>query len=334
VSNRANPTVIGGFVVGAVVLIASAFAIFGGSQIFTEKMRYVSLFDEPTNGLRAGANVLLNGVRIGYVSDIDLLIDQDNFSTLTQVTLEIHPDNYVMTRSGKAIGSDLSDLVDHDVLINQAGMRATLQVESFVTGQLQIELQLRPGTDPMMRGVDPPYPEIPTITSNIQELLEKVQMWFADVRENVDLGALSKRLDSVLQGMDELVNSREVRESLAGLNTIINDPETQKLASSVQQALDELRAASSRAEQMFASIDSGVADVVTEMQSIMTQLGGALDEAEQTLAAAKMQLRGDSEQLYQLQLTLDELQRAARSVNDFFDYLERNPESLLKGKPK
>ena len=75
-SSRANPTVIGGFVVGAVVLVASAFAIFGGSQIFTEKMRFVSLFDEPTNGLRAGANVLLNGVRIGYVSDIDFLIDQ------------------------------------------------------------------------------------------------------------------------------------------------------------------------------------------------------------------------------------------------------------------
>ena len=88
-SKQSSPTVIGAFVVGAVVLIATAFALFGGAQIFATKTRYVAVFSEPTNGLRVGANVMLNGVRIGYVSDIDLIIDDVNFETETQVVLEL-----------------------------------------------------------------------------------------------------------------------------------------------------------------------------------------------------------------------------------------------------
>ena len=57
-SRQANPTAIGAFVVGAVVLAVAAFALFGGAQMFAQKNRYVALFDEPTNGLRVGANVL------------------------------------------------------------------------------------------------------------------------------------------------------------------------------------------------------------------------------------------------------------------------------------
>jgi paraquat-inducible protein B len=67
---------------------------------------------------------------------------------------------------------------------------------------------------------------------------------------------------------------------------------------------------------------------------VLKQLADALDEAEQALSVARSQLEGDSEQLYRLTSTLDELERAARSVREFFDYLERNPESMLRGKSK
>ena len=179
-SKQANPATIGAFVVGAVVLLALGFIVFGGSQIFATKIRYVALFDEPTNGLRVGANVLLNGVRIGYVSDIDLLIDEHTFQTETQVTLEILTEDYIMTRNGDPIESAFASFIDHDVLVNEAGLRATLEVESFVTGQLRVELLFRPDTAPILRSADPPYPEIPTIASNTQEILDRVQNWFTD----------------------------------------------------------------------------------------------------------------------------------------------------------
>jgi len=330
-SKQANPTVIGAFVVGGVVLIAIAFALFGGSQLFAEKNRYVALFDEPTNGLRVGANVVLNGVRVGYVSDIDLIIDEINFDTDTQVILELLPED-IKTKSGQRIGADLTARLDHETLVNKAGLRAALEIESFITGQLRVELQLRPETPSVMRAVDPLYPEIPTINSNIQELLNKVQSWFADVRENVDIGGLSQRLNNALQAIDDLARSEDLHQSLAGINQLINDEDIQQLGGQLKVTLDELHTASAAARNLFNDTNESVEALTADLEPVLDRLAEALDEAEQTLSVARAQLRGDSEQLYRLSTTLDELERAARSVREFFDYMERKPESILRGK--
>lgn len=331
-NRRSNPTVIGAFVVGAVVLIAGAFAIFGGTQIFAEKNRFVALFDEPTNGLRVGANVLLNGVRIGYVSDIDLLVDEVDFDTVTQVTLEILPDDFVVTRDGKPVDDADDAEIDHTILVGEAGLRATLEVESFVTGQLRVELLFRPDTIPIRRAVDPPYPEIPTIRSNIQELLKKVQSWFTDIQENVDFGALSHRIEDVLDGIDELVRSEDLRRSLAGISRLINSRETQQLTESFVAALEDFEQASEEASDFFDNADAGVEVLVSDLLPVVETLNGAVEEAQLLLSLARTQLRGDTDQFYKLGATLDELERTSRSVREFFDYLERNPEALLRGK--
>lgn len=331
-SKDTNPAVIGGFVVGAVVLIAAGFALFGGTQLFADKTRYVAYFNEPTDGLRDGANVLLNGVRIGYVSDIDLLIDRVNYQTTTQVTMEILPDSYIVTSDGERVGAGMSSAIAHDELVNEAGLRARLEVESFVTGQLRVDLELRPDTVPVLRGVDPPYPEIPTMVSNIQEIIDKVQNWFTDVQENVDVGELSRRVQSVLAGVDELVNSRDLRETLAGVNRLVNAEETQRLAANLDAALADLRAAADEASALFRNAEIDIDELAADIGRFQDRVDQALTVAEETLVTARNRLRGDSEQLYRLSETLDELEGAARSIREFFDYIERNPEALLRGR--
>lgn len=330
-SKQSSPVVIGTFVVGAVVLIAVGFALFGGAQIFAEKNRYVAVFSEPTNGLRVGANVMLNGVRIGYVSDIDLIIDDVNFETETQVVLELVNED-IRTKSGGQLDADFAARLDHETLINEAGMRASLQMESFVTGQLNVALQLKPETEAVMRAVDPPYNEIPTIASNVQELLNNLQSWFADLQESVDFRGLSQRLSDVLQAFDDLARSEEIHESIAGMNRLLNDEDTQRLAGQVNATLEEMRLASTAARNLFNNTEEDVDMLVADLRPALKRLAGALDEAEQTLKAAKSQLRGDSEQAYRLGTTMSELERAARSVREYFDYIERNPESILRGK--
>jgi len=332
-SKQASPTVIGAFVVGAVILIATAFALFGGAQIFATKNRYIAVFAEPTNGLRVGANVMLNGVRVGYVSDIDLIIDDVSFETDTQVVLELINED-IKTKSGDELDSEFAARFNHERLIQEAGLRASLQMESFVTGQLSVALQLRPETEAVMRAVDPPYDEIPTVASNVQELLNNLQSWFAEIQENVDFRGLSQRLNDVLQALDDLARSEDMRESIAGINRLINDAEMQQLAGQVVATLEEMRQASSAASNLFSNTEKDVDMLVADLQPALKRLAGALDEAEQTLAAAKSQLKGDSEQFYQLGTTLDELERAARSVREYFDYMERNPEAFLQGKSK
>lgn len=332
-SKQSSPTVIGAFVVGAVVLIAVGFALFGGAQMFAQKNRYVAVFSEPTNGLRVGANVMLNGVHVGYVSDIDLIIDDVNFETETQVVLELVNED-IKTKSGGKLDAEFAAALDHDALIHEAGMRASLQMGSFVTGQLNIALQLRPETEAVLRAVDPPYDEIPTIASNVQELLNNLQSWFADLQENVDIDGIAAGLNDLLRSLDDLAQSEELHESIAGINRLLNDENTQKLAGEAIATLEEIRLASSAAGNLFNKADEDVDILIADLRPVLQRLAGALDEAEDTLSVAKSQLKGDSEQFYRLGTTLDELERAARSVREFFDYMELQPESVLRGKSK
>ena len=331
-SKKSDPAMIGAFVVGAVGLLALGVALFGGSELFRKRVNYVAYFEEQTKGLRVGSNVILNGVRIGYVSGIALLIDEERYETLTRVTLEILPDTYIPVRDGVRVNQDLRDAIPHDELINQAGLRAQLEIESFVTGQLLVRLDLRPDTPIRLTGMKSEYPEIPTIRSDIQELLTRMQRWLANIRDNVDVDALAEGLTNALNGIAALTNSPDLHDSLAGLNAFMNDEDVQELGSTLKQALQDVGAAASEANALFRSADDDIDTVVAELRPVLAGLGETLKSAEATLDAARLQLRGDSEQIYQLQSTLREVEGAAAALREFFDYLERNPEALLRGK--
>ena len=332
-SKKTNPTVIGGFVVGAIVLLTVSVAIFGGAEMFAQRNVYQAYFVEETNGLRVGSNVVMNGVRVGYVSDMELLVDNETFLTITRVTIEILPETFLLTNDGRMVGEDsMSTEISHDELIYDAGLRARLGLESFVTGQLLVELELLSILEPIMRGVDSEYPEIPTVPSSVQLMLTRLRAWFDNVQHEFDIHEISGRLTSILVGVDELSNSQDLRETLSGLNTIINDPDMQRLGQSIRRAMDDLGRASADASDLFKNADQDFGELVEELRPTFRQLTAALDELEQALAQSQRHLRGDSDQAYQLGETLREVEGAARSLREFFDYLERNPESLLRGK--
>ena len=60
-SKRANPTVIGGFVVGAAVLAVAGLAYFGGGEFLAKKFTYVGFFEGSLKGLQIGAPVTFRG---------------------------------------------------------------------------------------------------------------------------------------------------------------------------------------------------------------------------------------------------------------------------------
>ena len=330
-SKKSNPTVIGAFVVGAVLLLAIGAILFGGAELLAKRNIFVAYFTEDTQGLRVGSNVMMNGVHIGFVSNMALLIDRDNFESETEVTMEILPESWVLTHDGVPIEDRQISEISHEELINRGGLRATLQSESFVTGQLLIDMRFRPETAPVMRGGEnAPYPEIPTIRSDIKEALANIKNWMTDFGENVDPEELADRINGILRGLDELVNSQDLRESLAGIDAIINKEDTQELTATLQATLKEFSSAASDAGSLIRNADAKLDTV--ELKPAIDRLVATLDEAEATLAAAKFQLRGESVQSYQLGTTLKEIEGAARAMRELLDYLERNPEALLQGK--
>ena len=59
-----------------------------------------------------------------------------------------------------------------------------------------------------------------------------------------------------------------------------------------------------------------------------------LQDVSKTLQSANSTLAEDSPQREQLKQTMDEVSRMSRSLRELSDYLGRNPESLLRGRPK
>jgi paraquat-inducible protein B len=67
------------------------------------------------------------------------------------------------------------------------------------------------------------------------------------------------------------------------------------------------------------------AEIIPEARALM-------EEARNTLSGAREVLSTDAPLQQDLRETLRELSSAARSVRILVDYLERNPESLIRGK--
>ena len=84
-------------------------------------------------------------------------------------------------------------------------------------------------------------------------------------------------------------------------------------------------------ETAQAAIDKKTADAVTETANAARP---AIDEVGKAFANIATLTGKGSEERKQLDRTLKELQAAARSIKVWAEYLERNPEALIRGKGK
>ena len=91
-SRKANKTVIGVFVIGALVLLMAAIVVFGSGELFKRTNKFVLYFDGSVKGLSIGAPVMFRGVSIGTVKDISLIYDAKAGTITLPVIVEIEQD--------------------------------------------------------------------------------------------------------------------------------------------------------------------------------------------------------------------------------------------------
>jgi paraquat-inducible protein B len=331
-SKHANPTLIGSFAVGAIALVAGALMIFGGRQFFAEHHRFVTYFQGSVKGLRVGSNVVFRGVRIGYVTDIHLVGDPKMTDFSIPVTFEVLPGAIGVKKNGGIVQAMASSVGATAQTLVAAGLRAQLDVESFVTGQLIINLDMHPEQPAVFRGVNPPYPEIPSIPSGIQMALEKLQKFLTVIQNEVPVEQIVGELQGVLHGLNRLANSPDLEASLAGLNRLVNGADTQRLPASFNGVLAELRGAVADTRRLLGQANQKIEPLAASLDQTLGQLNRTLAGGEKLFGSAGDELRADSEVAYQLKTTLRELETAARSLRNLTDYLEQHPESLIRGK--
>ncbi len=133
----------------------------------------------------------------------------------------------------------------------------------------------------------------------------------------VDIEKSPIELPTVPNSLDEIQS--QVQEIAAKINKI----PFEQLAADVRRSLATLDRTLSSAERVASGID----------RDVTPQIAAALKDARKTLDTAGRTLAEDAPLQQDLRQTLQELSRAAGSIRVLTDYLERHPESLLRGKP-
>jgi paraquat-inducible protein B len=265
-------------------------------KIYLTKSFFVLYFNESVRGLAAGAPVEFRGIPIGEVVDISLEFDMEKQSFLIPVIVATEPER-IFTRGELPDGMVRGKITEFLV---EKGLRAQLRTGSLLTGQQFVALDMFPNAKPARVVQKGRYPEIPTVPTQIEEIGGKLTQ-LVNKLEKVPIEQIGNDLRDTIRGASRVANSPEINEALKSLNAAIRE---------LQQLTADLRT-----------------KVAPE-----TQL--AIEQARKSLATAEEALRPDSTLRFQVKETLEELGAAARSLRMLTDYLERHPESLLRGKGK
>jgi paraquat-inducible protein B len=114
----------------------------------------------------------------------------------------------------------------------------------------------------------------------------------------------------------------DLQEAIAKIVKRIDQVPFDKIGADLKQALEQLNVTLRKADALMAKLNTEVAP----------ELKATIEQARKTLAAAERTVAPDSPVQDDLRETLQEVTRAAESLRALVDYLERHPESLIRGK--
>jgi paraquat-inducible protein B len=330
-SKPANKTMIGLFVLGAIALVVIAIVTLGSGKLFKRTTTAVCYFEGSVGGLNEGAPVVFRGVKIGTVKDIAFRFDPKKALVTIPVFIELEQRRKGVTK--EEIVETYKQLIDR-------GLKAQLEMQSIVTGQLQVALDFYPDKPAKFVGIDPDYFEIPTVVSPLQELQKKV--------EKIPIDQIFQKVLAAVEGIEKVVNSPEIPETVHSINEAVK--EIKPLAANLGEAVKDVRKLVQNVDGQVGPLATNLNETIQEakgtiknIDSRIGPLGESIERtvkaAEATMTVAEKTLRNieanvgeNSTIIYELSQSLEEIRGLARSIRVLADHLERQPESVIWGK--
>ncbi|MEX2529668.1 MAG: MlaD family protein [Gemmatimonadota bacterium] len=322
--NKGNPTIVGLFLIGAVVLTVIGVAALASSAWFEDRTTFVSYFAESVNGLERGAPVKFQGVTVGSVSELMIQIDPNDRTTTVPVRYEVDLQR-LTTGRGTYIALNDPEVLEQQI---QTGLRAQLQLESVVTGQLYIGLSYRSDPDPptgVVRIDD--HPEIPatpslfaafgseggSLVAQVLDILGEVN----DMLAEVDMAEINESVVASARAVEELATSEELEGAIS---------EIPELAASIGRTMEKTEAV---VERLGEAIDP----LQLQAEGTLEELTLTLQSTRMTLEESRGLISSDTGVGYRLERALTNLAEAAEALRVLAVTLERNPDMLIRGTP-
>lgn len=317
-SKKANPTVVGGFVVGAIALSIAGIMILGGRSFREERFAGIMYFDESVSGLDVGAPVDFQGVRIGTVTGVRIEMDATrDGAAYRPVTFQIEL-NRIHSRGGRVdqVGQVMEQL---ERMVQERGLRARLATQSILTGKLKVEMGFFPETRINRALRDADLWEMPTIPSPLAAVRIELQ--------HLPLGDMVEEVYRVVRNLGDLLDPERteptvkvLNETLAGLNDLIKQVSdtVQPITSEGLEAIAEGRALLQELPAILRNFEANSEKLLDSMTDTAQRVGNLLNP--------ESPMRGEVNQL------VSEIRQTSRSIRLLIEYLEQHPEALLRGK--
>lgn len=322
-SKRANPTAIGLFLIGAIVITVAGTAMLAGNSWFQSKTTFVSYFRESVNGLEEGAPVKFQGAPVGQVTKVRIQIDEHAKTFRVPVEYEIDIKR-LTTQLGTYVNLGRQRVLDQQIA---DGLRAQLQMESMVTGQLYIELSYRKDAKlPILEPRDTRWPEIPTTPSLMAAIGTDAGSIVADV-----VKALLK-VNQTLAAIDAPAINAAVVGSARSVQRLVDAPELRATLKQLPAMTAQLTRTMARVDTLAATTNAAIDPMAVELKSVTRETNATLLALHRTIDDTHGLMSTDTGIGYELQSALVNLTEATSALRRFLNALEQNPDMLLRGK--
>jgi paraquat-inducible protein B len=249
-------------------------------------------------------------------------------------------------------------------------LRAQLELQSVVTGQLMVMLDFHPDEPARFHGQETEIMELPTIPTPFEKIMDQI--------DNVRINEIFENVNAILVHIEDMVGSEHTKatvknfdEAVAELKILLKtlnekagplldntddaisagkrlltsvDAEVKPMADALDGTLEDTRKLLNNIDERIGPLAEDTGELI---RTINTRVDPLSDELERTLGAAAdaMEQAGalaarlrelaadDSTVMYETTRMLESLSVTARSFRNLADYLERHPEALLRGKP-
>jgi len=327
-SQKANPTAIGLFFVLGLALGLAGLVVFSSRSMFHPQYKKILYFNASLKGLSPGAPVKFRGVTIGSVTEILIRHNQASNDFAMPVVIALDK-KLAQSKSDDVLQIGSQSRLDE--LVRQ-GMRGRLDAESLVTGVLYIALDIVPNAPPpVFHQLKPEYQEVPTLSSDIQQLLTNMRRLLAEAAE-IDVRKLIDNLNGVLTRVDTSLSQLNFPEINAGATNlfrvayqVLTTPDLTNSLTALRQTLCQAQTLLTRVDDRFDPLADGLTNTLLDAQKTLADLRAGARNIFDMLGP-------DSALRPNLNQMLSELSNASRAIADLADFIERNPNALLAGK--
>jgi ABC-type transporter Mla subunit MlaD len=308
---------LGLFLVASLVCVIVVLSTFGSKTLGQSTIPYHTYFDESVGGLGVGSAVRFRGIIIGRVDHVGLAPDRRHVDVTCALA----------TKQLRELGLATGDK-HHPGLALQPDMRAQLGLSELTGSQAVTIDYFDPATHPVPHlPFVPAERTIPSTRSTLGALEDSLSVAVAELPDLISraTGVLGDGNKLLAQLGDAQVGSRtgealrDASDVLVRLRGVLQKVGSERVPEQLADALGALVAAFSQVDRLVERLDSE-GGLVTSAQRATTAVGDAA--------------RGSRDLGRELESTLQEVRRTSATIRRLADALDRNPDMLVKGRPK